>query len=932
MTGNSVTVTPINAAGQAFDTQTYTYSGSTAPTAVIDSAPNADTNSTTATVAFHSTVAGSTFTCSLDGAAGSACTSPVTYTGLAPGTHTFSVTATSGGTVSTPAVANWTVDTSPPTTPTNLAGNAPSSGEVDLSWTASTDDIGVAGYDIIRNGTVIASTSGTGTTYADKTVAPSTTYHYAVDARDAAGNSSAPTTVVDVTTPSPTSGPVLVQAGGSSTKTVTLPAPSAPGDLLVLSASVSTGKTKPITAISDGKNTWTKVGAYVVSGSISDGEMWYTPNAASVTSVTVKTVAPTVALRLQEFSGVATANPLDGSIGSAATGTAAGSGQVTPTGPSDLAVGFIGGHGSTQAITVTSTGYTVQPQQSASNVTVVTGNQDLGSASAQSFGGSFPTAMYWAAGVALFKAGSGSPPPNDFSMAATPSSATVAAGSGTTSTISTTVTSGTAQSVALSATGAPSGTVVSFNPQTITAGQSSTMSVTTSTSTPAGTSTITVIGTGASAVHSTPLSLTVTTAPPNDFSIAATPSSATVAAGSGTTSTISTTVTSGTAQSVALSATGAPSGTVVSFNPQTITAGQSSTMSVTTSTSTPAGTSTITVIGTGASAVDSTPLSLTVTTAPPNDFSIAATPSSATVAAGSGTTSTISTTVTSGAAQSVALSATGAPSGSLVSFNPQTITAGQSSTMSVTTATSTPTGTSTITVTGTGASAVHSTPLSLTVTPVSGSTPHLVQSASGTETTTAPSLSGTFPSATKAGDLLVLSASEYNGATNHITSVTDSAGNLWTRIGSFDVSGHNSNGEMWYSANAAPATVVTAHNASAVSMAFEVLEFSGVATASPVATSAGTSNTSTTASSGTATSTLANELAVGFIAGHGNSQPITVTSPGYTAQSQQNTSGSIATVITGYQVLGTPGAQSFSGTFATGMYWAAGIALFKSAG
>jgi hypothetical protein len=251
--------------------------------------------------------------------------------------------------------------------------------------------------------------------------------------------------------------------------------------------------------------------------------------------------------------------------------------------------------------------------------------------------------------------------------------------------------------------------------------------------------------------------------------------------------------------------------------------------------------------------------------------------------------------------------------------------------MTVTTSSTTPTGTFPITVTGTGSAATHSTTFTLTVNPAPPG-PALVQTASGTETTSAATLSGTFPAATGSGDLLVLSASEYNGATNHITSVTDTAGNTWTRIGSYDVAGHNSNGEMWYSAAAKPTTMVTAHNGTAAFEAFEVLDFTGVAISGPLDTSNGSSNTGTSASSGTATSSLANEVAVGFVAGHGNTQRITVTSPGYTAQSQQNTTGTIATVVTGYQVLGTTGAQSIAGTFASGMYWASGIAVFKPAG
>ena len=66
-----------------------------------------------------------------------------------------------------------------------------------------------------------------------------------------------------------------MQVAGSSTATVTLPAASTPGDLLVLSAGVFTGASKPITAVSDGKNPWTKVMAKSVSGQNSDGELWY---------------------------------------------------------------------------------------------------------------------------------------------------------------------------------------------------------------------------------------------------------------------------------------------------------------------------------------------------------------------------------------------------------------------------------------------------------------------------------------------------------------------------------------------------------------------------------------------------------------------------------------------------------------------------------
>ncbi|MFF3914254.1 hypothetical protein ACFYZB_12330 [Streptomyces sp. NPDC001852] len=104
----------------------------------------------------------------------------------------------------------------------------------------------------------------------------------------------------------------------------------------------------------------------------------------------------------------------------------------------------------------------------------------------------------------------GSTASNDFSIGVSPASSSVAAGSSASTTVSTAVTSGSAQSVSLSASGLPSGATASFNPSSVTAGSSSTLTVATSASTPAGTYDITVTGTGASATHTATYTLTVT--------------------------------------------------------------------------------------------------------------------------------------------------------------------------------------------------------------------------------------------------------------------------------------------------------------------------------------------------------------------------------------------------------------------------------------
>ena len=80
--------------------------------------------------------------------------------------------------------------------------------------------------------------------------------------------------------------------------------------------------------------------------------------------------------------------------------------------------------------------------------------------------------------------------------------------------------------------------------------------------------------------------------------------------------------------------------------------------------------------------------------------------------------------------------------------------------------------------------------------------PQLVQAAGATETSASTSLTDTLSTSASAGHLLVLAASVYTGATNPITSVTDSGNNTWTKIGAFLVGGHYSDGEIWYAANA----------------------------------------------------------------------------------------------------------------------------------
>ena len=220
----------------------------------------------------------------------------------------------------------------------------------------------------------------------------------------------------------------------------------------------------------------------------------------------------------------------------------------------------------------------------------------------------------WATQVASFKLSGcgGTTPANDFSIGASPTSLTLGPSSSGTSTISTAVIAGSAATVSLAVSGAPSGASASVSPTSVTAGGSSTLTVN-SGSAAAGTYTITVTGTeGTTTTHSTAVTLTITAPATNDFSIAASPSSLSLVQGTGGSSTISTAVISGSAGTVSLSVSGAPSGSTASLSPTSVTAGSSSTLSINAGTAA-AGTYSITVTGTEGTTSHATTVTLAVT-------------------------------------------------------------------------------------------------------------------------------------------------------------------------------------------------------------------------------------------------------------------------------------------------------------------------------
>jgi N-acetyl-anhydromuramyl-L-alanine amidase AmpD len=122
-----------------------------------------------------------------------------------PGTYTekFKL-VTSGGTWFGSEIT-WTItvtaagpDTAAPSVPGGLTVSSKSTSQIDLSWTASTDNVGVTGYKIYRNGTYL--TTNTDTTYSNTGLAEGSTYTYQVTAIDHAANESGKSSSVGDTT------------------------------------------------------------------------------------------------------------------------------------------------------------------------------------------------------------------------------------------------------------------------------------------------------------------------------------------------------------------------------------------------------------------------------------------------------------------------------------------------------------------------------------------------------------------------------------------------------------------------------------------------------------------------------------------------------------------------------------------------------------
>jgi uncharacterized membrane protein len=277
------------------------------------------------------------------------------------------------------------------------------------------------------------------------------------------------------------------------------------------------------------------------------------------------------------------------------------------------------------------------------------------------------------------------PGPPDFSLSASPSSQSVAAGNGVSYSVAVGAMNGFTGDVALSLTGLPAsvGTAV-FTPPTITSAGNSQLAITTAATAPTGSYPLTITGTSGSISHS--VSVTLVVAPPPDFSIAVIPGTRTVSAGG----TAGYTLTLGSLNSftgnIALSLNGLPS-----------SGSGSSQLAVTTTASAPAGSYPLTIIGSSGPISHSVPVTLIVSV---QDFSLSASPTTITVNRGQTASYTVFVSSLGGFTGSISLSLSGIPTGSSTSFSANPVAAPGSCTLKVRTTGSTSRGTFTIRITG----------------------------------------------------------------------------------------------------------------------------------------------------------------------------------------------------------------------------------------
>ncbi|HEY2434211.1 MAG TPA: LamG-like jellyroll fold domain-containing protein [Vicinamibacterales bacterium] len=251
----------------------------------------------------------------------------------------------------TPAPA----DTAPPTAPTSLTATAISASQMNLTWTASTDNVGVTAYQIERcTGSGCAAfvqiATATASPYSDTTVAGGTSYSYRIRATDLANNQSGYSAVVSATTPAaaPIGFVQMAYATPQSTVAsvnVAFPAAQTAGDLSVVVVGWNDAVAQ-VQSVADSRgNIYTKAVGPTVRSGLGTQSIYYAPNIASApangntVTVTFSRGASHPDIRIAEYRGLDAVAPLDAVAAATGSTTPSNSGTLTTRSSSELLVG-----------------------------------------------------------------------------------------------------------------------------------------------------------------------------------------------------------------------------------------------------------------------------------------------------------------------------------------------------------------------------------------------------------------------------------------------------------------------------------------------------------------------------------------------------------------------------------------------------------------
>jgi IPT/TIG domain-containing protein len=490
-------------------------------------------------------------------------------------------------------------------------------------------------------------------------------------------------------------------ASPATTATITYPLAQTAGNLNVVAIGWADITATVQSVVDSAGNTYTLAFTPTVGSGLSQA-IYYAKNIVAKASNTVTVTFSAAAqsdVRILEYSGLDPVSPLDDTNGQSGTGTRLDSGTVFTTVAGDLVVGASMAVGKVITVGPTYTTVTTTPGGISVEHLIGPAAGRLGATAVQDSNAN------WVMQAVAFRQVGTVP---DFGITVTPpTTATVAAGSPATYTISVSAINFSSVVTLSCSAGQPLGTSCAFVPPTVTPGATavtSVLTITTTSATPAATSTVTVTGTAGSLSHNTTVGLTVT-----DFTIAAMPlSPASVVAGTPSASPVTISAVNGFTGTVNLSCSSIiPTGTgnpACTFVPASIAGGSgNSSLTVNTLVTTSPVAYTVTVTGTSGSLNHSAaPLALTVTAPPTPDFAIAAsTPTPATVSAGASSTSTITIAPVNSFTSAVALTCSVAPPvtrGPGCVLNPASVTNGS--------------GTSTLTVSTTAATTASLAPRS----------------------------------------------------------------------------------------------------------------------------------------------------------------------------------------------------------------------------